>query len=348
MKRIIILLFLLLLAVAFVACGNKTDATSAQSTRTTAEESTTQNITTEADTTYREIVYDTTPITGEDGTPYRAYWNPYLLSPAIPECYESAFHQAITAILNRRLSATFQTREALYAVKDNLFYEFPLAALCDYTVDDATLTLHFTYRYDRATHLEKIAAFGERIEEILSKALLFGDDDTEKALLLYHAIAYNTSYIKIDFDPWQTNAYYALTENLAICYSFSDAYNYLLRQVGVEAWLVKGYREPDRAPHAWSLVKIGTDYYHCDTTWEASLHHGAGFYYFGMSDKSRCDAISLENATVGEGILQTKLPHTATGSRFEELSGRSFLTNNWTIDRDRRVLRYLGIEYSYD
>lgn len=358
MKRITLFLLGLLLAVLFVACQAADSSTKEPSppvpdstsgvTSVTSTAKETTEATTEADTTYEEIFYDTTPITGEVGTPYLLNWNPYLLSPAIPTEYEGAFHEAIRAILNRRLTVTFSTREELLAVKDNLFYEFPPSALSDLTADENTLTLHFAYYYDRAEHLAKLAAFKETVEERISRCLQSGDDEAEKAILLYHEISHTIDYIKIDYQPRQTNAYYALMNNLAICYSFSDAYNYLLRQVGVEAWLVKGHRATDKAPHGWSLIKVNGSYYHCDTTWESSFCDGVGFYYFAMNDKRRQSAIALSEATIGDGILKTSLTLSANGTQFETMSGDKYHTNTWTIDRDRRVLYYNGKEYSYD
>ena len=354
MKRYLIFLCLFLFVTLLVACGKITPATSTEIDQTSAEATESATDTqakvtesSEQDTTYPDILYDTTPITGEIGTPYRANWNPYLLSPLIEEDLTKAFEDAITAILNRRLSVKYDDLDTLLAVKDNLFYEFPPAALCEISADEETLTLRFSYRHDRETHLEKVAAFGDKVEEILRDYLVFGDGEAEKAIMLYHAVAYTVDYIKTNYEPWQINAYYALTENRAICYSFSDAYNYLLRQVGVEAWLVRSYRPTDRAKHGWSLIRVGEDYYHCDTTWEYNFISGVGFYYFAMNDKRRANAISLEDATVGLGSLQKPIPYAANGSRFDKMAGDKYHAKTWTIDREKKVLVYNGKEYPY-
>ncbi len=361
MKRLSFFLILLCLTGLLAACGKNAVTVQAEPpTITTALSSTvlssnplsstvtTSRTPTEAGTTYEDVLYDTEPIVQNKGEPLRIHWNPYLLSPLVEETYQSAFKDAIRALINRRLTVTFDTKDELLAVTDNLFYEFPPSALASWEADEDTLTLFFTYRYERSEHLEKIAAFGARVEEIIHKTLVYGDGEAEKALLLYHYIAYTVDYFKIDFEEWQTNAYYALTENNGICYSFSDAYNYLLRQVGVEAILVKGYRSVDRAPHGWSLIKVKNAYYHCDATWECSTLSGVGFYYFGMNDTRRANAIALNAATAGDGILQKTLALNAAGSQFDTLSDVKIQNNNWTIDREKRVIHYNGKEYSYD
>ncbi|MBQ7364618.1 MAG: transglutaminase domain-containing protein, partial [Clostridia bacterium] len=231
--------------------------------------------------------------------------------------------------------------------RDNLFYEFPPSALCTWTADEKSLSLRFTYTYERSEHLEKLASFGDTVEDIIQKSLLFGDGEAEKAILLYHEIAYTVDYFQVDYTKAETNAYTALTEKKAICYSFSDAYNYLLRQVGVRAYLVKGYRSGDRAAHGWSLVEIDGRYYHCDATWEYSMLDGIGLYYFAMSDSRRQKNVVLAEATVGEGILKNKLTLKADSDRFTGINGDKFREKTWTLDREKEAIVYRGREYSY-
>lgn len=352
MKKLLLTICLLLLTALLVACGNTAES-SADTSRTPLQDSEREptdsaSVTTTEEILYPDVVFDTSPITGNEGEPLLIHWNPYLLSPAVPEEYESAFEKAITAILNHRSSVTYQDRNEFLAVRDNLFYEFPPSALSEIKPDADTLTLRFDYQYEREEHLAKIEEFADTVEKTVKEYLLFGDDDAEKALLLYHAVSYRVDYFKTDFKSWQLNAYYALTGNRAICYSFTDAYNYLLRQVGVEAWLVRSYRPSDRAAHGWSLVKVGNAYYHCDTTWESSFCSGVGFYYFAMNDKRRANGIALSDATVGEGILQKPIPFAANGSQFDKMSGDKYHYLTWQIDRNARVLRYNGKQYPYD
>jgi len=349
MKRLLYFLTLLCLTGLFAACGQTAVTSESNTTEQSDMQSTAQasKITTEADTTYEDVLYDTTPITQTVGEPLEVRWNPYLFSPLVDESYQKAFENTVYALLNRRLTVKFQTKNELLSVKDNLFYEFPPSALASWEADEEALTLRFTYRYGRDEYLDKLAAFGRLVEDILRDRLVYGDGEAEKALLLYHYIARNVSYYTVDFEDYQTNAYYALTEKKGICYSFSDAYNYLLRQVGVEAYLVKGYRATDRADHGWSLIKVDGHYYHCDTTWERSYLSGVGFYYFGMNDTRRANAIALKDAAVGNGILHKPLNLNAAGNQFNAISGDKIRKNTWTLDREKRVIHYNGKEYSY-
>ena len=146
MKRsLLCLLFLLFILVLAVSCGHEAtssavttaepsasspsdsreEGTGQTTEENTAVEKTTEETTaqattkiTEADTTYEDLVYDTSPIKGEVGEPYRIHWNPYLLSPVMEansEVKEGAC-AVIKAILNRRLTVKFSSQEVMRAV----------------------------------------------------------------------------------------------------------------------------------------------------------------------------------------------------------------------------------------
>ncbi len=305
--------------------------------------------TTEEDTTYEPIDYDLTPIEGVKGETLRIRWNPYLYSPTIAdEAIKNGMDKMVFALLNRRVTVQFDSSSVMHQVLDNLFYEFPPSALAEYEASDETLTVSIFYRLERERHLQALEEFGQAVENAVASQLLFGDGDAEKAILLYHFVATSVSYWQTDYESWQTNAYYALVGGKAICYGFADCYNYLLRQVGVEAHLVKSYRPSDRADHGWSLVKIDGQYYHCDPTWESSAYGGNGFVYFGYTDDKRDNSISLQDAKVGYGGLEAPLSLEATSKRFQILNGDKIRGNSWTLDREKKQIVVSAIQqYSY-
>lgn len=309
---------------------------------------------TEPPVTYEDIVYNTEPVVQEPGEPLRVNWNPYLVSPLIEQAgeeYKRGMQDMIHAILNHRPTVSFSTSAVMMAVCDNLFLEFPPAALVTVTPDTATYTVRIDYRLERGAHLEAIAAFKAALEKVYADTLLAGDSEAVKALLLYHFVSSQVDYFSRDYQTWQTNAFYALTEGESICYGFSDLYNYLLRQVGIEAYLVKGYRSADKAAHGWSLVKIDGDWYHCDATWESSAYDGAGFMYFGLTDAERAEVLSLSSATVGDGTLARALPVSARDDRFDEINGDRIFRFTWELDRESETICFtlsvLGLPLTY-
>jgi hypothetical protein len=228
-----------------------------------------------------------------------------------------------------------------------LFYEFPPSALCDFVCDDESLRVKVVYRLERDAHLAALKAFGARVESVVSASLLGGDDEAEKAIMLYHEISRSVSYFHVNYESWQTNAYYALMGGKSICYGFADAYNYLLRQVGIKAYLVKSFRPSDKAPHCWSMVEIDGKYYHCDPTWEANAFGGEGFTYFGCTDSKRGTSISLESATIGEGTMKRLPGLKAQDTRFSGMNGMKITNSDWELDRALDVIVFENRNYPY-
>ena len=61
------------------------------------------------------------------------------------------------------------------------------------------------------------------------------------------------------------------TPNYAVCDGYSQAYVYLLQQCGIDAAVivgVAGNTEQKVSGHAWSVVKLGDDWYEVDSTWD--------------------------------------------------------------------------------
>lgn len=323
--------------------------TAPSASASTVPESTAPASTCEPDTTYEPLSFDLSPIEQEPGTPLLIHWNPYLVSPLFADAdpdLQEGMRELIIAVLNRRLSVTLPSEAVAQAVLANFFYEFPPAALTESITAEGS-TVRITYRLSRQEHLAALDAFGKTVEEVIaSSGVLAGDDDTVKALLLYHYVATHVTYFTVDYDHWQTNAFYALTGGGAICYGFTDAFNYLLRQVGIDAWLVKGYRTFDHAAHGWSLIRLGGSLYYCDATWESSMCEGAAFYYFGQTQSQRAANLTMSDIHIGEGTLAFA-PAGVDNPRFSGLNGDKIRNSNWSLDRADHCFFWQGKRYDF-
>ncbi|MBQ2996981.1 MAG: hypothetical protein IJE22_07125 [Oscillibacter sp.] len=74
--------------------------------------------------------------------------------------------------------------------------------------------------------------------------------------------------------PNQHNAYGAMVEGRAVCDGYTEAFQYLLGKVGIQAYKVAGYSMNES--HAWNLVRLDGSYYFADVTWddqEEALYH---------------------------------------------------------------------------
>lgn len=121
------------------------------------------------------------------------------------------------------------------------------------------------YVYTEAEYQVMKAEFDKKVQEYLSKIDSSWNDET-KALILHDEIVLNCAYAYLENsnDNLDYTAYGALVEGEAVCQGYTLAYNYLLKQLGIDAVIVIS----EAMNHAWSMVNIDGDYYHVDVTWD--------------------------------------------------------------------------------
>ncbi len=236
---------------------------------------------------------------------------------------------------------SIENADVAAAIADNIFYNYPPAALCTFESDKGGIKIGYTYGKDE--HQSRIADFYARVETILNTTVDPSWSELRKVMELYRTVSVNVNYFTVDYTPADTSAYSAITTGRAICYGFSDCYNYLLRQIGIEAELLRGYRAGDLAEHGWSIIRLDGKWYHCDTTWESSGTDGIGLRYFGMTDKQRFSTLARA-AVCGFGALErTYSCDQASDDRFvKAFSNAEWWYQPWTFENAEKRLASLA------
>ena len=235
----------------------------------------------------------TEPLPKPETFPDAAYsWDPYRFDRLTGE-YEADARLLADAILNYEPTVTLSAEHA-QTVVDNVAFEFPPAALANFTVSDGVVTI--TYLCDRTEHARQIATFGTAVNRALS-ILSAEDSEARRATLLYNWVVENVAYFTVDYTEKEITAFSALAAGETICYGFADAFGYLLRQTGMEAHLWRGgtYTISGYSDHGWCYAKVNGAYYHFDPTWERSNYKTLGenrYTYFGLSDQKRFTSLS--------------------------------------------------------
>lgn len=168
----------------------------------------------------------------------------------------------------------------------------------------------YWYKCDTAANTTEIKVFPKYIENVTEEkateaiekaksivASLTSEDmtDAEKALVLHDYIVdsttYNTPVAEIPSEEYISNddwtnftAYGPLMNGEAVCQGYTQAYNLLLNLCGIETRFVVN----DKDKHGWSLVKIGENWYHTDTTFDdpvGTVDHVMHDYFLN-SDKA--------------------------------------------------------------
>lgn len=97
-------------------------------------------------------------------------------------------------------------------------------------------------------------------------------DDVEKALLLHDRIAISCKYTQGTIPQTSYNAYGVFALQDAVCMGYALAYDYLLRQVGIDSY----YCSSSLLNHAWNIVYIDGEKYHVDVTWDDPTYDRSG------------------------------------------------------------------------
>lgn len=138
------------------------------------------------------------------------------------------------------------------------------------------------YTMSGATLTTARANFNAEVEEILH-GITPEMSEFDRQLLVHDRLAAQVTY---DGSlPNAHDAYGALIDGKAVCQGYAEAFQYLLRRVGIQSFIVTGTGVTDQGeiPHAWNMVRIDGDFYHTDLTWDDTgdkPYHA----YFNMND----------------------------------------------------------------
>ena len=137
----------------------------------------------------------------------------------------------------------------------------------------SSLTLTYSDKYSEAD----VQAFYQVAAQIIAQ--ITPDMNAEQKLLYLHDYIithcqYDVSVFD-DPDNAKYNAYNALVEHSAVCQGYSEAYQFLCNEAGIECYVVSSHE----INHAWNLVKLDGAYYFVDCTWDDPLYSENTFFY---------------------------------------------------------------------
>lgn len=125
----------------------------------------------------------------------------------------------------------------------------------------------FTIKYrESAAQLKKV---NKKVKSALEELELSGKSRAEKARLIHNYIAEHMVY---DKSLSRFSAYDGLvrSDHSTVCQGYALLYYKMCTEVGIPCRFVSGhgYTNGRAVPHAWNIVKIGSKWYHVDTTWD--------------------------------------------------------------------------------
>ena len=140
-----------------------------------------------------------------------------------------------------------------------------LFTLADITMNDSTVTM-LVYSPIASDRMQSVtSSYASTLNEII-KVINYNPSMTitDKLLYLHDEIVAITEYstgrsgsYALDYTPVASIVY-----NLAVCQSYSAAFNHLVRMAGITGYVL------DSDTHAWNAVLVDNKWYYIDTTWD--------------------------------------------------------------------------------
>ncbi|MDR0821457.1 MAG: Ig-like domain-containing protein [Oscillospiraceae bacterium] len=271
-----------------------------------------------------------------------------ILFPQLDSYAATTFEEAVLAALQNR-NQTLSARnyaKACYSIDDvkaenNRLMEEALEIICNYpemyyvakkisgqtryttssnsgVLKSFTITLKFTYTMSQTEFNKSKPKFDAAASRALA-AVLPNMSDFEKALALHDYIVLNSEYDKEAADKNITTrahtSYDCLVNKIAVCEGYALAYVYLLRKVGVDAYVISS----KEMNHAWAYVKIDGKWYHVDPTWDDPTV-GGQYNWHGKVEHDnflRSDKGITETKHYGWDIPKKANGATANSTRFD-------------------------------
>lgn len=102
-------------------------------------------------------------------------------------------------------------------------------------------------------------------EKIVSEYTDSSMSDLQKAKILHDWVCNKVTYDNENVnDPRNKNDGSIFMSDTAVCEGYAKGYNLLLNTAGIESVFVGS------SNHAWNIIKLGSHYFHVDTTWDDS------------------------------------------------------------------------------
>ncbi len=128
----------------------------------------------------------------------------------------------------------------------------------------------------------------DRVRNMILERTQSLTDDYDKEMYAHDYIVDRCNYVD-KVGGTYSSSYGCLVRGFASCEGYAKAMKYLLDAMEIENYLAYGTTEEDSDEdegHAWNIVKINSDFYHVDVTWddpvEAEIENR--YAYFNLDD----------------------------------------------------------------
>lgn len=159
-------------------------------------------------------------------------------------------------------------------IRNIMFYELPdcfhLESSFSMSNNGKIYTkLIVSYTMSKQEYKENKILWDKAVKEVIGDLDVPALTDEQKALLIHDRLAVRCEY---DYENYldrsipasSYTAFGCLVLGTSVCQGYSEAYQYLLKLVGIDSYLCAS----DKLNHVWNIVNIDGEIYHVDVTWD--------------------------------------------------------------------------------
>lgn len=215
---------------------------------------------------------------------------------------DTYYKKLMDAMLNRRKSVKLSDNKSDNEYYIDLLKQSPYYFFVDSCVLDGN-TVSFTYAYSKDEQQQMLQFIDEKFLDIVNSNASEDDNELDKILNIYGAVARAMTYDHTRTDNKQLDSplfcypddeiYKALKNEESLCYGFAYTLRFALLQVGIDCFCVYGPCSSHGEGHMWNIFKWEDKFYTCDPAWDRSDDGYAQLFHFGKTDKER-EADTLE------------------------------------------------------
>lgn len=125
--------------------------------------------------------------------------------------------------------------------------------------------------------VDPVKRFDDAVQLMIETTVTSETTQLSAAIALYKHIAQS---VMTDNEAEEIGMYGAAVQGKGTVLSVANLYSYVLDQIGIENVVVTS----EDGSHAWNVVTIGDNSFHCDVQMEAGLNDGQALTGFGLSD----------------------------------------------------------------
>lgn len=194
---------------------------------------------------------------------------------------ESGLYDIDPIIIKNYVMDSHRIKKVLYAVQNDHPEIFWVSSAFSYQTDKKSTMLKLSSTLSKSDQQSASNELNKKVFNILAK-IPSGYTPYEKEMFIHDYIVENCDYANRQTqNPKVFTSYGCLVENQAVCEGYSKAMQLLMCAAGIECRTIQGSRGNET--HMWNLVRIDSNWYHVDATWDSKEQINR-YNYFNVSD----------------------------------------------------------------